>query len=308
MNKTLRSILFWLLAFVIASAFMVYQRMTGPTYELRGDFTLAGKSYRYDFQRSHELAPDESGSLDHTVRVTVPDSAATGVLHWKRLGVDEPFTSVAMQRVGDDLIGTLPHQPAAGKLVYHVTLQQDGEAVELPSRDETVTIRFKGAVPLGILLPHVLAMVFVMLLSVRAAIAALAGEPLKGYAWASLIVLLIGGFVLGPSVQKFAFDQWWTGWPFGEDLTDNKTLAAAIAWVIALLQLRRQREEKRARWWVLGAAVVVLAVYTIPHSMGGSTFDYAKGEITTGAVSHEPARTGGEAGTPESGGDSTQAE
>lgn len=282
MKKVLRSILFWLLAFVIATGFMVYQRLTGPTYKLRGDFEIAGNSYAYDFERSHELAPDENGSLDHTVTVAVADTTVSGMLFWKRLGVDEPYTTVEMERNGDILSGQLPHQPEAGKLVYHVTLTAGDESVDLPSSDETVTIRFKGAVPLGVLLPHILAMVIVMILSVRAAIAALAGEPLKPYAWASLIVLLIGGFVLGPLVQKYAFDDWWTGWPFGDDLTDNKTLAAAIAWIIALIQIRRQKDDRRSRWWVLGAAIVVLAVYTIPHSMGGSTFDYETGQITTG--------------------------
>lgn len=282
MKKVLRSILFWLLAFVIATGFMVYQRLTGPTYELRGDFEIAGNSYAYDFERSHELAPDENGSLDHTVTVAVADTTVSGMLFWKRLGVDEPYTTVEMERNGDILSGQLPHQPEAGKLVYHVTLTAGDESVDLPSSDETVTIRFKGAVPLEVLLPHILAMVIVMILSVRAAIAALAGEPLKPYAWASLIVLLIGGFVLGPLVQKYAFDDWWTGWPFGDDLTDNKTLAAAIAWIIALIQIRRQKDDRRSRWWVLGAAIVVLAVYTIPHSMGGSTFDYETGQITTG--------------------------
>jgi len=32
-------------------------------------------------------------------------------------------------------------------------------------------------------------------------------------------------------VQHYAFGQLWTGVPFGWDLTDNKTLLAALAWV-----------------------------------------------------------------------------
>jgi len=38
---------------------------------------------------------------------------------------------------------------------------------------------------------------------------------------------------LGPLVQLNAFGDLWTGWPFGGDWTDNKTLFAFIFWVIA---------------------------------------------------------------------------
>ena len=41
--------------------------------------------------------------------------------------------------------------------------------------------------------------------------------------------LFLGGMLLGPIVQNFAFGDYWTGIPFGWDLTDNKTLLAAIA-------------------------------------------------------------------------------
>jgi hypothetical protein len=41
--------------------------------------------------------------------------------------------------------------------------------------------------------------------------------------------------ILGPVVQKFAFGEYWTGFPFGTDLTDNKTLIAFIGWIIALV-------------------------------------------------------------------------
>ena len=35
----------------------------------------------------------------------------------------------------------------------------------------------------------------------------------------------VGGFLLGPAVQKMAFDAWWTGIPFGHDLTDHAVTA-----------------------------------------------------------------------------------
>jgi hypothetical protein len=74
-------------------------------------------------------------------------------------------------------------------------------------------------------------------------------------------------------VQKFAFGAYWTGWPFGHDLTDNKTLVALLIWIVALIvQLRN----KKGRAWVIAAAIILLAVYLIPHSVLGSEIDYTQ--------------------------------
>ncbi len=82
--------------------------------------------------------------------------------------------------------------------------------------------------------------------------------------------------ILGPIVQKYAFDAYWTGWPFGQDLTDNKTLAAFVLWVAAYFQVKFNPKK---RGWVIAAAVLLLAVYLIPHSMFGSEIDFTQETI-----------------------------
>jgi hypothetical protein len=89
----------------------------------------------------------------------------------------------------------------------------------------------------------------------------------------------VGGLILGPVVQKYAFGAYWTGWPFGQDLTDNKTLVAWIFWAIALWRLHKNPAN---RTWPAIAMVVLLLVFLIPHSMFGSELDYSTGEVTTG--------------------------
>jgi uncharacterized membrane protein len=74
-------------------------------------------------------------------------------------------------------------------------------------------------------------------------------------------------------VQKYAFGAYWTGWPFGHDLTDNKTALAFIAWLIAVIKLRKNRE---ARGWAIAAALVLLLVYLVPHSVLGSEIDHTQ--------------------------------
>lgn len=96
---------------------------------------------------------------------------------------------------------------------------------------------------------------------------------------AVIILLGVGGLILGPMVQKYAFDAYWTGWPFGEDLTDNKTLVAFIVWVVAWLLNRKKGSRK---YMYIIAALVMLLVYSIPHSTAGSEYDHTKGEVVTG--------------------------
>jgi hypothetical protein len=72
-------------------------------------------------------------------------------------------------------------------------------------------------------------------------------------------------------VQKYAFGAYWTGWPVGTDLTDNKTAVAFLLWVLAVYKLWKDREK---RGWALVAAIVLLLIYLIPHSMMGSEIDH----------------------------------
>ncbi len=103
-----------------------------------------------------------------------------------------------------------------------------------------MVIRFKDPVPAWILIPHVLVMFAGMLFSTAAGLAALDKKrnPRRLVLWA-VVLLFVGGFVLGPLVQKFAFGVAWSGFPFGTDLTDNKTLIAFLFWIAALVAGRK---------------------------------------------------------------------
>ena len=89
-----------------------------------------------------------------------------------------------------------------------------------------------------------------------------------------MLSLLLGGFILGPLVQWYAFGVWWSGVPFGYDWTDNKVLVELIFWILALALNRGNRRDRRS---VYLAGIVTLAVYFIPHSIFGSEYDYRTG-------------------------------
>jgi hypothetical protein len=100
----------------------------------------------------------------------------------------------------------------------------------------------------------------------------------KKYGVWTLILLIAGGFVFGTLVQYLAFGELWTGIPIGWDLTDNKTLIALIFWILAVV-LNRKKEKPL---YTALAAIVLLIVFSIPHSLLGSELNYSTGRVIQG--------------------------
>ena len=262
----MKRFLFWFLTVVITLGSAYYQRTTGPTYPVRGTVDVDGAEIRYRLQRSAETVADAE------VAVPAPPQAIEGYLTYKRFKTADAWTQVLLTRDGERLVGKLPKQPAAGKLEYQVVLVS--RLKEYPLTNEPIVIRFKDPVPVFLLIPHILIMFLGMLFSTRAGFAALdkQANPRTFVLWAFWLQLA-GGFILGPLIQKFAFGVLWSGFPFGLDMTDNKTLISFLFWVAAVIAGRKGRP---ARGWVLAAAVVNLAIYFVPHSVLGSELDYSK--------------------------------
>jgi hypothetical protein len=271
-----KSILLWLIAFVLTILTAVYQRMTGPTYPISGEVTISGNLIEYKLDRSH------GGEGDHLIEINIDDEKICGELVWKRYKTNDEWTSVEMQRENGKLIAFLPHQPPAGKLLYHVVLQNDEKSIIIPSKGEVI-IRFKGDVPIAFLIPHIIFIFGAMLLSTRTGLEYFNdGKKFKSLTILTFIFVIIGGFIFGPIVQKYAFGAFWTGFPFGHDLTDNKILVGFIGWLLALIALYKFKNPKR---WIVFASILMFIIFLIPHSLLGSELDYneldTKADINT---------------------------
>jgi len=263
----MKKVLLWALAFIITAGSAAYQRMTGPTYAINGRTQLGGSVISFTLETTHETIGD------YEIKIEAPDSEVSGYVQFKRFKTDDPWTNIQMEREEDSLTASLPQQPSAGKLAYKVFLSYREKEVSL-TRDQEVVIRFKDVVPDTVLILHVIAIFSAMLFSTRTGIEALRkeGNTRKLTLWTAGL-MFVGGMILGPLVQKFAFGEWWTGFPFGIDLTDNKTLIAMIVWAIAVIA---GRKGKQAKGWVLAASIVTLVIFLIPHSLLGSELDYSQ--------------------------------
>lgn len=281
------SLVLWLAAVAMMLSTAVYQRLTGPTHPLRGTCSLGGSATTYRLIRS------EVTSRPATVRIPEVTPGMEATLHWRRYPTGEPFVAEPMRRVEGGLEAELPMQPAAGKLEYFLVVTS-GEASQRLPESEPVVLRYKDPVPAGVLIPHIALMFFGVLIGLRAGLAAIfAPGAARWLSWTTLILLTLGGMVFGPVVQKFAFGAFWTGWPHGSDLTDNKALVMWLVWILAcgFVGLRPGALDWRRRLAVVGATLVMSVVYLIPHSLRGSELDY--GAVDAGADPVEAIGTAG---------------
>ncbi len=287
----MKNFIIWLLGIIITLGAAYYQRKSGPTYPKRITVELNDSTYYLKLVRS--LGIEERPE----VKLGINDTTIKARLYFKRLKSQEdyqsrdfvfrvyPVNSPFMNKVfkiteEKGLYADVPVQPAAGKLQYYIELS-DSKGTRSLFKENPVVIRFKGSVPGYILAPHILFMFLAMLFSTVAGLMALFKNPrYKKYGIWTLVILFIGGMILGPLVQKFAFGELWTGVPFGWDLTDNKTLIALIFWIIAVLA-NRKKESPALTFF---ASVVLIVIFSIPHSLFGSELDYESGKVIQGFI------------------------
>ena len=288
----MKKILIWILGIVFTISVAVYQKMTGPTYPYKHEVVLKDKVYKLKLSRSGETTPDDI-SKPYIMVMNIDEPGITAMLRYRRYPTNDKFVTVPFVFRNGHYEAELPQQPAAGKLEYKAMVSDGKNVFEVPHQ----IIRFKDPVPAHWLAPHIFFMFLAMFFSNVAAFMAIfnvgdlsklkegAKEYFKpnnfvGVAVWTAVFLAIGGLWLGPVVQKYAFGDYWTGIPFGWDLTDNKTLIAAIFWAIALFMNFR----KPSRFWTVTAAVVMILIYAIPHSMFGSELDPETGKVIQGII------------------------
>lgn len=261
----MKKVLFWIIAILITLSSAIYQRLTGPTTPYRGKIEIQDETISYRLIRTFPRPTDAP------VRISIEDTSIEGYYRYKRYPSFDEWQQVPMVRQDDQLIAYIPQQPAAGKVMYQITLTSHDQEYTLS--EDPIVIRFRDDVPAWAMIPHILFMFAAMLMGTRAGIAALAREQTYKLTFWTLVTFVLGGLVFGPIIQKYAFGDFWTGWPFGTDLTDNKTAFALIFWIIAFFRVRKNPGH---RSWVLVASIIMLLIYLIPHSLLGSEIDWTQ--------------------------------
>ncbi len=110
MNYKTKSILFWILSFVLMAESAYYQRSSEPTYPERGTVEVNGEAIRYNLIRTWE------GETNAQITVEVENREITRKFRFKRFKSFDKCTEKPLERIGEELVASIPGQPAAGKV------------------------------------------------------------------------------------------------------------------------------------------------------------------------------------------------
>jgi len=261
-----------LLAVVLTLISIVYQRMSGPNYPHKFKFMGAKSEYKLKLEKT------ATTEKDFILDFKVPEPAISCTMYFRRYPGGGDFDTVPMLRTGDELTATMPKLPSAGKYEYFVEFK-NGAIKTAILKEKPMIIRFNDPVPNHILITHVFFMVLASFFSMMVTLLTIKKHPAyRKYGMMAFVALTAGGLILGPIVQKYAFGEYWTGFPFGLDLTDNKTLITWVAYLIAILL----NWKKDRPYSFLVASILFILINIIPHSAFGSELDPNTGQIIQG--------------------------
>jgi hypothetical protein len=242
---------------------------------------------RADLRLEHTTVTEQVEPGGPVVRMKAgPDDSLAPVVVYRDDGAAPPCR-LEMIRTGEDSWeAVLPQRDKGERLSYSLSILRDGvETARIPEDEGSfILVKYKGRVAPAVLIPHVAFMFgafFFMVQGFWSAVAILRGTEGKSGAvsnarWA-LICSFIGGWPLGFLLNQQAFGVIWEGFPFGYDITDNKTQVMFVFWLVSLLLVRGSFLGRGERHDILGARGFALAVivsfavsillFIVPHSL-----------------------------------------
>ena len=240
----------------------------------------------------HHTVPKQMGDEIPVISATVKGTSQVNLVY--RIGQEGEFLRVPMNPVPGEpnvFVLTLPHYPKAINAWYYIETSRmtaDGEVkVTLPDKDsgafKPIMLRYEGRVPAYIILPHVLCnfgAIFFAALTLFSAIDVRKGkrslkETIK-FPLTTFTLLFLGFLPFGIAMNWYAFGATWQAFPFGKDVTDNKSQIIMLFWLATLILVKGTlggRSEERNlvsnRGYfnmVIITVLVTIAMYAIPHS------------------------------------------
>jgi hypothetical protein len=198
------------------------------------------------------------------------------------------FTRVEMKAESDGKYAApIPILAKGAKLYYFIEIaDEDNNLIaRIPDAHQPpLKIKYEGAVPLYIVIPHILLMfsaIYFASLALFDAIAFLRrGQGLLQMARSLRLAtasVFLGGYPFGWGMNHYAFGTIWEGIPFGWDFTDNKTQIVMLYLLFLNLSMlgtlyggkigdNHFSDKTLARLTIIGF-LLILGIYLIPHSI-----------------------------------------
>ena len=240
-----------------------------------------------DLRARHRTVTEQVGPGAPLVSVEIESEAGVEPLVFYSEGDGIPPYRLEMTRSGGGRWeARLPARDKGERLSYAISFMQDGAAVaRIPEGEGSfLLVKYKGTVMSAVLILHVVFMFaafYFMVQGLWSAVGILKGSERKADAVSNarwvLVCSFVGGWPLGFILNYQAFGYLWEGYPFGYDITDNKTQVMFIFWLVSLLLVRgsffglgEERDRLGARGFA--AAVIIsfavsLLLFIVPHSL-----------------------------------------
>jgi hypothetical protein len=227
------------------------------------------------------------GQPEIILQVKPPTEIDASVLY--RVPGVEPFDTVGMAEISSGVWSArLPEKEKGDRLEYGFIISQtetsDTGTAVATSMNGCYLIKYKGEVSETVLVLHVLCMFAAFFFIVEAILGAFAmlfkGEE-KEFTVAQtrwvLLFTFLGGMPLGFVLNRQRFGPIWEAFPFGTDITDNKTQLVIIFWIIIAALSWKSFACRRTGQDAIGpaayatavviASVLSLFLYLVPHSL-----------------------------------------
>ena len=228
------------------------------------------------------------GQPEIILQVKPATEIAASVLY--RVPGVETFDTVGISEISDGIWSArLPMGKKGDRLEYGIritqmTLLDGGSSSTATSDTGNYLIKYKGEVSVTVLALHILCMFAAFFFIVEAVLGASAmlfmGEE-KEFTVAQtrwvLLFTFIGGVPLGFVLNRQRFGPIWEAFPFGIDITDNKTQLIIIVWIIIAALSWKSFMCRRTGRDAIGpgafaaaviiASVISLFLYLVPHSL-----------------------------------------
>jgi hypothetical protein len=241
----------------------------------------------------HHTVPKQMGDEIPVMSAKVEGASEVKLVY--KIGKDGHYQSVKMSpSAGEENVfeASIPLHPKGMKAWYYLEAvdQRAAEEVKVtlpqPNSGQIKPIRhkFEGEVPAYIIVPHILSIFAAFLFATLTLFSAIDLKRGKGtlkrsvrLCGATLLLLFIGFFPFGWAMNYFAFGVLWEAFPFGRDVTDNKSQIMFLFWLVTLVMVKGTLwgkgegknliTDRGYSTLVIVSFVVTMIILAVPHSL-----------------------------------------
>jgi hypothetical protein len=240
----------------------------------------------------HNTVPKKVGEGDAVIPVKVMGAEEAKLFYRIEKGEFQTVYMNPKEGENDVFVAFIPYHKKGTQAWYYIEVQkQIGDkklVVSLPDRNspnvKPILLKFEGDVPPYVIISHVFCIFSAILFSVLALFSAVDLKRGKSslkksviFSLFAFIFLFIGFFPLGWTLNYFAFGPLWEAFPFGTDVTDNKSQIILLFWLVTLFLVKgtilgknpskNLVSEKTYSTMVIISFLVTVLMYLIPHSI-----------------------------------------